>query len=225
LDFGSPLGGPNFFEDYSGYESPFLYLCRHYSRARDKYRDFIFETADKLALLLSRGADVSERDRLGNNCLHLILDFEDSDVHGRYARDNPNELRDVLMLLVTAGADVYAINDHDLSVSEMADVHDHISTWTAVLTTCGVEIEEVRRDRFLNRPLSSSIAPELQEASCVSRQRSKISLHDYLQGRISESSITAIGSTEDLEVKVLIVSLLSLTQCPCLPMSPLQQPR
>ncbi len=58
----------------------------------------------------------------------------------RYSRE---DFKDSLMLLVTAGADVYAIDKFGYSVSDIACSNGHEEIWIEVLAECGYNPEEV----------------------------------------------------------------------------------
>ena len=97
-----------------------------------------FETAEKIALLLTRGANVNQRDSSGNTCLHIVMDCSPLALHINNLK-RQNELRDILMLMVIAGADVCAINDEKQTVADIAHLFGHYKIRTEVLDICGIE--------------------------------------------------------------------------------------
>lgn len=52
-------------------------------------------------------------------------------------------LKDILLLLLTAGADVYACDDEEESLSDIADRYGQWQEWTDASTECGYEPDEV----------------------------------------------------------------------------------
>ena len=100
----------------------------------------------------------------GESCLHLALNGSHN--------ETLDGIQDVLTLLVWAGADVYAIDDGDTSVSEAACELDkryrtsrgvtdnqklHLrKIWVEALTICGYNAEEVISGSLRNRSLSNS---------------------------------------------------------------------
>lgn len=95
-------------------------------------------------MLLDHGASVTARDNYGNTCLHHALDTL------RYPEKTSE--KDSLLLLVKAGADVYATDYSGISVSHVANmtsrnIHAPIEDrtaykrylWHEVLTECGYD--------------------------------------------------------------------------------------
>src|SRR5450432_1282678 len=74
---------------------------------------------EKIKLVLERGADVNVRAYYGQTCLHLALDFKLVRPWTETSYDEPI-FRDILMLLITAGADVMAVNFGGQNVHEVA---------------------------------------------------------------------------------------------------------
>ena len=93
-------------------------------------------------ILLDRGASVTARNNYGETCLHLALEWIRFPV-------NTSE-KDSLLLLVKAGADVYATDYSGKSVSDVANISTfsdrkrnrsiyRIDLWDEVLTECGYD--------------------------------------------------------------------------------------
>jgi hypothetical protein len=143
---------------------------------------------DKTALLLARGADVSQRDAEGNNCLHLVMCwfrdppqlYIDSD---RFS-DPYDGLRDLLTLMITAGADIYAINEAGTTVSEVAHAEGHWQIWAEVLETCGFDVEEVSQGYAADHGWSSGI--ETPSKNLPAGCPLKLSFAAYLERREAE---------------------------------------
>jgi len=92
---------------------------------------------EKIHLLLERGADVSMRDGFGRNCLHLI--FQSLFFERIFFCPGGVEIKDALMCLVTAGADVDACDISGRSVSEAACEAACEWLWIEVLAECGYD--------------------------------------------------------------------------------------
>lgn len=186
LDYGYPFIFPGGF--FNKHETPLLHLASTHS-----LRNFISycEIPDKIALLLQRGADVLSHDLDGNTCLHLVMRYrfdEECSTAPRYRNDSASEyhkeLKDILMLLLTAGADVTARNSFEFSPSDVAWDYGHWQQWTDALQECGYDINEVDVERE-------------EESSCwasgtdirVKTVRPKLmSFHEYLEIRKTRTS-------------------------------------
>lgn len=182
LDLGAPYVTPNSL-GLNDYElSPLLLLAQAH---RNQCRGFngYFNISDKIALLLRRGADVSFRCPDGNTCLHTVLQYgaQVPKVHcfeKETARFAHSRLEDVLILLVTAGADVCAVNDNEESVSDIAIRNNHLEVWCKVLRVCGYHICEVLHGKDLVGGYSSSV--DKSPIADATPNWSKLSFADYL---------------------------------------------
>lgn len=100
-----------------------------------------------LSLLVDRGAKISARDSLGRTCLHLCFGFPWSTDIGYTQRAQAG-----LAYLLDHGANPFAIDDMDVSVSELAyfDTDRGSSrmgdVWDAVLADFGFGIADFRRE-------------------------------------------------------------------------------
>ena len=115
-----------------------------------------------IRLLIDHGASVMAKDNCGRTCLHYALD----------SLRNPSQVseKESLLLLVKAGADVYAVDDNGISVSDVTytrsdyDKMFNLGTyrgdlWDEVLTECGYDAtlyrgnfrsrEDVQRREYL----------------------------------------------------------------------------
>lgn len=143
LDEGQPFIGLNQSTKDVTDADPLQFLVGPNSFAYPSKFDYIH----KLHLLLERGADVRTRDRWGRNCLHMIMenlyrhnsgnwDIIPGVLSGLY-----DELKDALMSMVTAGADINASECLGRSVSHYA-CESHIEElWIEVLAECGYDPE------------------------------------------------------------------------------------
>jgi hypothetical protein len=113
--------------------------------------DFDYDMNEKIYLLLGRGAEVRVRDEYGRNCLHWIfssLRIRSIDVPFCWV-----QIKDALMCLVTAGADVYACDISGRSVSETACEAACEGLWIEVLAECGYDPDPIiqRLDHHYHR--------------------------------------------------------------------------
>ena len=145
IDLGKPFISLESFDDSNPYESvPLLLLVRLHS----EYWDANLQMLDKTELLLTRGANVKARNSRGQTCLHLaFLGHIHSSlcwckiefrlwVH-RY------RTTDLVILLITAGADVCAVDGEGESVSDVAIRSGQQALWTHALKCCGIDIKDV----------------------------------------------------------------------------------
>lgn len=152
----------------------------------------MYGIADKFALLLSRGANCQARDLDGSTCLHLVLQGKrnpNGDIYfPRFANivtsEYNGEIRDILVLLITAGADVY-ITDHDgLTPSDVAFDFKNLREWHDALIECGFDPSEVRIRKSGREGWSSAIDPEKHPQTHRPR-RVKLTFAEYLKIRAS----------------------------------------
>lgn len=101
-----------------------------------------------IKMLLDHGASVTATNNFGETCLHLALDWL------RFPEKTSE--KDSLLLLVKAGADVYATDYSGISVSDVANKRERIrgaytrDLWNEVLTECGYDPTAVHeRDQEL----------------------------------------------------------------------------
>lgn len=107
-----------------------------------------------IKMLLDHGASVTARNNAGETCLHLALD-------GILFPVETSE-KDSLLLLVKAGADVYATDYSGISVSDVANIRERNKgayrrdLWDEVLTECGYDPTAVHeRDQELEEASDS----------------------------------------------------------------------
>jgi hypothetical protein len=167
MDAEIPFITPNSTGNVGLEEPPILILARSASN-----RDNI---AEKFALLIERGADPNVRDNEGDSCLHILM----SSKHLPERHLAEKELPDILMVLVTGGADVFATNDYGDTVSDVAIRSGYRYIWKQVLGDCGYNAEAV----LSYSPIWSTGLNDKEEEALLS-QCSKLSLKDYRQRRI-----------------------------------------
>jgi hypothetical protein len=138
------------------------------------------DVVDKAILLLNRKADISCREENGDTVLHTLLkcrrlyERESKTEARRYGRLQIWRLsfkaaKDLLMVFITAGADVYATNNDGETPSMAASEYGREDEWIEALELCGYESEEV---------LTSCIHRPTRE-----HQTSKLSFQEYCQQR------------------------------------------
>ncbi|EPE24439.1 Ankyrin repeat-containing protein [Glarea lozoyensis ATCC 20868] len=143
------------------------------------------DIVDKAILLLKHKADVSWRDREGNTVLHTVL--RSVRLHERMAKtdaqlQSSQQLhnwqlsleapKDLLMAFITAGADVYSINNHGETLFMTASNYGREREWSEALESCGFEPEEIWTLGAIYPPAFELQAPTLPfEKYCQLRQQ------------------------------------------------------
>ena len=147
-----------------------------------------FQMSAKIALLLTRGANVKATNIGGETCLHLILQghyHPNGDGCWCYNKDrvrrHSHNIKDSVMLMISAGADVCAVDGYGLSVSDVAMNSGNNAIWMEALSHCSIDVRDVLARRNIDPARSTALSPEFSEPprSIVS----KISLVEYLELR------------------------------------------
>lgn len=112
------------------------------------------DVVEKAIILLNRKADISCREASGDTVLHTLLKCQR--LHGSISKPPacwPGKLyawrlsfkapKDLLMVFITAGADVYATNDYGETPSMVASSYGRADEWIEALQLCGYDSEEV----------------------------------------------------------------------------------
>jgi hypothetical protein len=140
---------------------------------------------DKAILLLNRKADVLCCDDSGDTVLHIILNGKRLHEEKSYKRAKAYGMRsrwllsrkqplDLLMVFITAGADVYAVNTYGKTPSRVAHINRRTEEWIEALQLCGYDYEEILAH------------PSLCTDCCKeNHQTSKLSFEEYCQQRES----------------------------------------
>lgn len=196
LNLGSPIIGPNStgatqagpLETY-----PLLVLSVMHRAGTAE----AFETAEKISLL-ARGAHVNQKDSSGNICLHIVMDYSPLALQTNNL-ERQNELRDILMLMVTAGADIYAVNDEKQTVSDIAHRFGRYKIQTDILDTCGFGHQTVHRAHKADYGWSSAVD------QAESRRRAEytllLSFSDYLEQRKLDARCRVVEDFEYLNAE------------------------
>jgi len=178
LDYGKPFFSANTILGSDG--APLLVLAKFHAADTDQ----AYQTPDKLALLLSRGADVYAHDDNGDTCLHIVMQYDrHREISGRVFQNTVNatydgELKDILLLLMTAGADVYARNNNGKTPSEIARFWNQEREWREALEECGYDPDEVENAE--EKSVSRSSGTDFAETPL---QRPFLSFAEYLERR------------------------------------------
>jgi hypothetical protein len=200
LDLGQPFISLNsFYLDGTGTErAPLLELADYCGLS---FGDAI-HIIDKAILLLNRNVDISCRDSNGDTVLHKVLRCERLHEQESYAEAvkwgrqlrwtlSLKEPQELLMVFITAGADVYATNGRGETPSIVASTYGRDEEWIEALELCGFDSQQVLTDScrcHANGPLE--------------RQKSKLSFEEYCQQwqkrpRLEEVDIDGEDDDED----------------------------
>ena len=147
------------------------------------YFDSSLHIVDKAILLLNRKANISRRNYHGNTVLHTILSCRRLHEELSYKKAKANRSRsrwrlsrkqplDLLIVFITAGADVYALNKRGKTPSKLAYNNRRIEEWIKALELCGYDYEEV-----LAHPSPCT------DYCKANHQASKLSFEEYCQQR------------------------------------------
>ena len=149
-----------------------------------------YQISDKIALILSRGANVKAKNSRGETCLHLV--FLGCCWCNREAKtwQHLSDTKDIFILMISAGADVCAIDEQGRSVSDAAAQSGQQSIWTEALKYCGIDIRDVLARSRIDSAHSTALSPRYSEPPRT--VTSKISLTEYL-GRRKISAPGEIG--------------------------------
>lgn len=155
---------------------PLLYLARN-SGYEYGSKFYILE---KAMLLLERKADVSRRGAHGDTVLHAILRcsrrYERLSRHVRRGRRlwhwklSISTPKDMLILFMSAGADVFATNRIGQTSCMVAAEYGRLEEWEEALGACGYDAEEVMAHSHSDF-----------EACPCEHQASKLMFEDYCQ--------------------------------------------
>lgn len=134
-------------------------------------------------LLLERGANTDVYDDRGCNALHIVMRYMPLLFDARALE----EIYDILMMLVTSGADVYATNYWNETPSDVALDNGYRDIWIRVLWDCGYHAEAV----LGYRKGSTTLRPT---------QRTRLSFKEYCQQRASSTSFGCVEEASEMDV-------------------------
>jgi ankyrin repeat protein len=154
LDLGEPFISPRgIYKDYLGREcSPLTTLARSCGFAWQENIDLV----GKAILLLERGADILCRNDIGDTVLHTILKcgrLYETLLKPNLALQKRGKLsrwracllarKDLLMVFITAGAEVDAANGEGQTPTMVASDYGREEEWIQALTACGFDANKV----------------------------------------------------------------------------------
>jgi hypothetical protein len=193
IDHGYPLVAPNFI--IGSERTPLQLLLSFFVRTSREDLADVFQIPSKVALLLSRGADPTLHDRFGNSLIQrtLLSGKRSSTFDGLVTADFNEELKDILMLLITAGADVLAVNDGGHCASDIAVRYGNRSEWEEALQECGYDLKEVLKCRHReNEGQSTAI-----DFTTSAVNHSLLTLSEYLEIRKSRQLHLEVAPEEN----------------------------
>jgi len=183
--------GASFIDVKQPYEGEYLLfkLASNYSNGY---------TPRKFELLLNRGSSIYDRNEQGETCLHVCL-------HNAMFCRLSNE-KESLILLVQKGADVHAIDYNGMSISDVAynascqdEEYDlggyRGDLWDAVLSKCGHDISEMRKDYPRIPHYTSKYTRECFEGLWLNREE----FCPYYNDPPERDSEGSLGSLQDSE--------------------------
>ena len=150
------------------------------------------QTGDKIALILSRGANAKARDSQGETCLHLVFSkHHHHSERGCWCENEAgqhyfSETKDIVIMMISAGADVCAIDEQGKSVSDAAINSGLRQIWIEALKCCGIDIKDVLARPKVNPAHSTALSTQYNRQ--IRSVASKISLAEYLKGRKASST-------------------------------------
>ena len=170
-------------DSHSENNVPLLLLA--YLHSKNYYTNV--QIPDKVGLLLTRGANIKARNPQGKTCLHLVLLEHLHDGDHCWCNDGYKlwrhqcRTRDMVILMITAGADVCAVDGKGKSVSDVAIRSGQQTLWTEALEYCGIDIKDVLARPNLDPAHSTALSPEYSQPP--RSVTSEMSLEKYLQRR------------------------------------------
>lgn len=116
-----------------------------------------------IKFLLDRGADVTAKDIYGYTCLHNVL-------RRIWDHSRCTTVKEVLVILIQAGADVYATTYDGKSVSDIAyTINSARGIWDEALSACGYDSTWFRKDFCRrNHPVVEHVGKFLTDADLYS---------------------------------------------------------
>lgn len=171
------------------------------------YRLFYLENLhlhEKIFLFLQHGAEVHARSPDGLNCLHWVLTFTSDLTKEKFRVYQEQELKDVLMCMVTSGVNVFASDNNGMTVSQVACGSGHEELWREVLSECGYDPDEVfcleddfnwwfeGNEKFPGMSVFPAISPNVRPT--------KLSFKEYSQQRKSLECVQKVYNPEFIDI-------------------------
>ena len=124
----------------------------------------------------------------GETCLHLVLSPHEHseprcwcDYDGARVWRHICRTKDIVILMISAGADVCAVDEDGLSVSDIAIDSGQHALWTEALKYCGIDIRDVLARPNVDPAYSTALSSEYSQPH--RSVTSKVSLEEYLERR------------------------------------------
>jgi hypothetical protein len=178
--------------------TPLLYLARpDYSTHTEQ-----LDRHEKIFLLLKSGADVAACYGYGESCLHRVLKFDADIPKEIFSAYQEEEFKDILMCMVTAGADVYASDDLG-TASQIACEYGHEELWREVLAKCGYDPDEVFsiENEFKPRKFQGRPVIGIFPAAAPVVRSTMLSFAQYSRERKSLDCVQKVYRREDIDIK------------------------
>jgi hypothetical protein len=201
LDLGQPYVSVNDTVGSALNEPPLLSLARRYRCLSN----MSFDLDEKVFLLLERGADISARDRSGDTCLSVVLQLLRDMTKDKFSAYQEEEFKDILMCMITAGADVYASDQGGMTVSQTACIFGQEELWREVLAECGYDPDEVFSIENEFRPMGFQSCPGERVFSTVAPyvRPTKLSFKEYSEQRKLLDCVKKVYSREYVDSSVV----------------------
>ncbi|RDL34706.1 uncharacterized protein BP5553_07834 [Venustampulla echinocandica] len=195
LDLGAPFISLNStYKDFRGDESCGLIYVAMFSGYD---ASIAIDIVDKAVLLLQRKADILCRDYNGDTVLHTAIIYnplhemmlKERAIQGGLSRERKaclTELKDLLIVFITAGADIYAVNDDGKTPSMVARDSERLDEWTEALELCGYDIHQVLAHSDLNH------------RDCThEHQKSKLTFEEYCRQRKENTRFEEVDTDDE----------------------------
>ncbi|KAK4936065.1 hypothetical protein LTR10_022967 [Elasticomyces elasticus] len=204
LDLGAPYVTPNHQISFYLHSAPIMHLAKFF---RSVPCWMLREVPSKIILLIKRRVDLAALDDHGNTCLHELLGLKNGltviprrkrpEALRRYGSCSRRviqymrrlEQRDILMLLITAGACVTAVNNSNESVCDVARKYGDEVIWNDVLEECGLDVEKVYSERATDTCRATSVDYGHKLADGLVP---KLTFEEYLERREENSLLVKV---------------------------------
>jgi hypothetical protein len=200
LDLGQPYVTANGTDSFLNLP-PLLSMAWHYCHVLH----FSLDLHEKIFLLLGRGTDVAARGDSRETCLHMVLKFDADITKLNFRNYQEEEFKDILMCMVTAGADVYASDKDEHTVSQIACMSGCEELWREVLAECGYNPDSVFSIEHDFNPKGFQKCPGIGVFSAAAPvvRSTKLSFKEYSQQRKSFDCVQKVYSREDIDIRAI----------------------
>lgn len=180
-------------------QTPLLSLAEHY---RYLFHQSL-HMSEKTFLLLDRGADITTRDLDGKTCLHYVLMCDADMGKEEFRAYDESEFKDILMCMVTAGADLAACDVYGKTISQTAIEYGHEGLWREVIALCGYNPDEVFsiEHDFCHNDFQKQPGMGVFTSATPNVRLAKLSFEEYRQQRKSLSCVRKAYSRQEVDVQ------------------------